>query len=87
MTFRLRDGIDEADMLAADKRVQEEFAPFQYGFVRRTTARGADDTWIVVTLWYEIDNARAAADQRDDVKDAFLALIDDVEIAHYETLD
>src|SRR5262245_44247260 len=50
MTFRLRDGADEAGFRAADQRLQTEFAYQQPGLLRRTTATG-DDGWIVVDLW------------------------------------
>jgi hypothetical protein len=85
-TFRLREGVSEEDFLAADKLMQEEFAYQQYGILRRTTARGLDGRWIVVTLWYELDNARAAADKLSPVKYTFLDLIEQIETAHYETL-
>lgn len=50
-TFRLKAGADEKAFLRADARVQTEFAPFQPGFIRRTTARGADGDWLVLVLW------------------------------------
>jgi hypothetical protein len=56
MRFRLPPGADEAAFLAADRRVQEEFAYHQPGLLRRTTARGQDGGWIVIDLW------RSAAD-------------------------
>lgn len=58
-TFRLADGVTEDQFLEADRRVQQEFAPFQEGFARRTTARDGD-TWLIETLWYSADHAEAA---------------------------
>ena len=86
-TFRLREGVSDEDFLAADKRMQEEFAYLQYGLLRRTTARGTDGEWIVVTLWYELDNACAAADALSPIKYGFLDLIEHVQTARYETLE
>jgi hypothetical protein len=86
-TFRLREGVSEEDFFAADKRMQQEFAYQQYGLLRRTTARGTDGTWIVVSLWYELDNARAAADRLSPIKYAFADLIEQVDTQRYETLD
>lgn len=86
-TFRLREGVSEEDFLAADKALQEGFAYLQEGILRRTTARGIDGDWIVVTLWYSIDNARAYADTLHPLKYGFLDLIEHVEIRRYETLD
>ena len=45
MTFRLRLGVDEAEFLGVDKRLQSEFAYQQPGLVRRTTARSDDGAW------------------------------------------
>jgi hypothetical protein len=90
-TFRLVPGASEADFLAADTRVQTEFAPFQPGFVRRTTARGEDGGWLVLTLWASratADGAQQAADA-DPAGSAFAALIqpDSRRVERYETLD
>lgn len=77
-TFRLADGVDEAAFLDLDARVQTEFASFQPGFVRRTTARGDDGRWVVVTLWGSVGDADACAAQAGDdaAGAAFLAAID-----------
>jgi hypothetical protein len=48
--FQLRDGADEDAFLAADKEAQSELSPAR-GFVRRTTARGENGNWLVLTFW------------------------------------
>ncbi len=75
-TFRLAAGADEADLLDADRRVQTEVAPFQLGFIRRTTARHGDGRWLVETLWFDEACATAAAAERSTAADALAALID-----------
>jgi len=82
-TFRLAAGADEAAFLAADKRVQEAVSSLE-GFVRRTTARGADGEWLVLSFWWGSSYADAAP-----VDDGFAALIDpsSVDRRRYETLD
>lgn len=87
-TFRLVEGADEAEFLVADKAMQEEFAPFQVGFVRRTTAR-AEDTWLVETFWYETANADAALAADHPVVAAFDAFVDlDTQhVARFATLE
>jgi hypothetical protein len=77
-TFRLAAGVDEADFLDADKRMQTEFIPNHEGFVRRTTARGADDEWAVVTLWGSAADADRSAElaAAHAAASAFTALID-----------
>ena len=75
-TFRLADGVDEAAFLAADRRVQHEVAPFQEGFVRRTTARHDDGRWLVETRWYDRRCAEAAAAGGGEAAAALAALVD-----------
>ena len=83
MTFRLTAGADEAAFLAADYRVQTEFIPNLPGFVRRTTARGSEGDWLVVTLWRteaDADGAAALEDGHDAVN-AFVSFVDANSIA------
>jgi hypothetical protein len=91
MTFRLREGVAEADFLAADGRVQTEFAYHQSGMVRRTTARGQDGDWVVVDLWRSAADADACLDgwHRDPAPRAFMALVDEgtVRVQRFQTLD
>ena len=75
-TFRLSSGADEAAFLAADRRVQTEVAPFQEGFIRRTTARGADGRWLVETLWYDLACADAARADASPASEALDSLVD-----------
>jgi hypothetical protein len=91
MRFRLPPGADEAAFLAADRRIQEEFAYHQPGLLRRTTARGQDGGWIVIDLWRSAADADAC-DVRweaDPVTQAFMALLDrsSVTTERYDQLD
>ena len=91
MTFRLKDGADEAAFLLADKRLQAEFAYQQPGLARRTTARGDDGQWIVIDLWRSADDADACARRwdTDPIVAEFMALVDgpSVVTSRYDTLD
>ena len=91
MRFRLPPGASEAAFLAADRRVQEEFAYRQPGLLRRTTARGQDGGWIVIDLWRSAADADAcdARWEADPVTQAFMALLDrsSVTTERYEQLD
>jgi hypothetical protein len=94
MTFRLKDGADEAAFLALDKRVQTEFAYQQPGLVRRTTARGTGKTsgeWIVVDLWRSDEDADACAARwdTDDLVQELLAFVDasTIDVRRYADLD
>ena len=75
-TFRLAAGAEEGALLEADRRVQTEVAPFQHGFIRRTTARHTDGRWLVETLWYDDACASAAAEEASPAADALAALIE-----------
>lgn len=83
MRFRLRPGSDEAAFLAADRRVQEDFAYQQPGLLRRTTARGTDGNWIVIDLWRSAADADAcdARWEHDRVAQEFMALVDQSSVA------
>lgn len=78
MRFRLAPGSDEADFIAADRRLQQEFAYQQPGLLRRTTARGAGGGWIVIDLWRSAADADACAARwdSDPAVGAFMALVD-----------
>lgn len=88
-TFRLAHGITEDEFLERDRRVQTEFSMFQYGFVRRTTARGADGEWLVESMWWFAENAEAAYTSDDPAVVALRATIDrpSESVRRYETLD
>ena len=58
-TFKLVDGISTEEFLAIDARFQEDFAYQQKGFLRRTTARSDDGTWLVMNLWDSLESAEA----------------------------
>ena len=78
LVFSLVEGADEAGFLAADKRVQTEFAYQQPGLLRRTTARGKNDSWAVLDIW----SSEQAADEcsrrweGDPVAQEFMAFVD-----------
>ncbi|HVF31962.1 MAG TPA: hypothetical protein VM933_02895 [Acidimicrobiales bacterium] len=59
LTFRPREGVTEAELRAAERRVYEDFAMQQAGMVRRTTAVSADGEWLVVQLWGDAASADA----------------------------
>jgi hypothetical protein len=91
MRFRLPPGADEGAFLAADRRVQEEFACQQPGLLRRTTARGEDGAWIVIDLWRSAADADAcdARWERDEVTQGFMARLDRASVTteRYQELD
>ena len=67
MTFALRPDADEQAFLAADRRVQVEFAYHQPGLLRRTTARDSAGSWIVIDLWRSAVDADAMGECWDSV--------------------
>lgn len=77
-TFRLTSGADVDGFLDADRRVQTELMLGKPTFLRRTTARGGDGDWIVVTIWgsgADADSARARLDDEPSHA-AFMAHVD-----------
>jgi hypothetical protein len=91
MRFRLPPGADEAAFLAADRRIQEEFIYQQSGLLRRTTARGEDDGWLVMVHWRSSSDADAAEAQgeRNELARAFWALLDSssISVERFQELD
>lgn len=57
--LRLRDGIEEADFLCRNHRVETEYMARQPGFLSRETARSADGEWLVVVHWASKEAAEA----------------------------
>ena len=91
LRFKLVPGVDEADFLAADKRLQAEFAYQQPGLLRRTTARGAEGEWVVIDLWRTWADADRC-DERwggDEVSAHFQTLVDrsTMQVHRYNELD
>ena len=89
-TFRLREGVDEADFRRADEAAQA-FFHLQPGLLRRTTARDiANGEWLVAILWASWGQADAAADAaRDDASmQAYESMIDpaSVQVRRFESL-
>lgn len=90
-TFRLADGVDEAEFLVADARVQAEFSYQQPGLVRRTVARGERGEWLMLVMWGSPEeSARALVASRDDpATRAMNALIDpsSIDVKRFVTLE
>jgi hypothetical protein len=88
-TFGLSAGADEAAFLEADARVQVEFFHRQPGMLSRTTARGPDGEWLVMTLWGAEADADASVGRAGDSEPArsFAALIESPATRRYRTLD
>src|SRR4051794_35326789 len=60
-TFRVREGVGDAELLEADERVRTGVLYAQPGLVRATTARGDNGEWIVIVLWASPGDADAGA--------------------------
>ncbi len=93
LTFKLRDAADEEAFLAADKRVQAEFAYQQPGLMRRTTARAGsrDEGWAVIDLWKSDADADACEARwgQDQPTQEFMSFVEpgSVRSARYYELD
>ncbi len=89
--FLLIDGADPESFIAADQRAQMDFFYQQPGLVRRTTARGRDGRWAVITLWGSEEEADACARNStgDEAYESFMSFIDEssVEVTRYFGLE
>ncbi len=86
-----RPAVDEEAFLAADRQAQTDYFYGRPGLIRRTTAKGHDGDWTVVTLWASEEDATAAmaGAASDPAARAFLAALDpaSVRVERYQTLD
>jgi hypothetical protein len=78
-TFRLAAGVDEPTFLAADAEAQAR-AHLARGIVRRTTARGGDGRWLVLSFWYDAECADGAGD------DGLAELVSDERVERYDDI-
>ena len=87
-TFVLRSDVDESAFLRDDERLQHALHTHP-GLVRRTTARGANGEWSVITLWHTDGLADDAATTHASPVGAFRAHIDEASVRtrRYESLD
>ncbi len=89
--FRLVAGADEASFISADERVQMDFFYQQQGLVRRTTARGENGRFAVITLWGSPEDAEACARNSigDEAYEAFASFIEpsSIEVKRYFGLE
>ena len=78
LTFRLAPDATEEAFLEADRQVQQALIPNQPGFARRTTARGPDGEWLVMTVWWSAEAADAFDRlwETDEVARGFRRLIE-----------
>jgi hypothetical protein len=78
MHFRVLAGISDDEFLAADHRLQTEFAYQQPGMLRRTTARDQHGEWLVIDHWRSAADADACADRwdHDTIAQSFMQLVD-----------
>ena len=90
MQFRLMDGTDADEFLAADRRLQEEFAYHQPGLLRRTTAQSNDGEWVVIDHWQTAADADACSERwaHDAIAQTFMRHIDLswIRVQRYTTL-
>jgi hypothetical protein len=78
MQFRLLPGVGEETFLAADQRLQTEFAYQQRGLLRRTTAHDRHGDWLVIDHWRAEADADACAErwEHDPLALSFMNLVD-----------
>ena len=90
MLFRLRAETSENDFLAADRRLQTDFAYRQPGLLRRTTARSNNGEWLVIDYWRRDADADTCAEhwEQDRIAQAFMDLIDrtSVRVERFRTI-
>ena len=79
--FRLKDGVEVDDFLAAAARVAIDYQPHQPGYLAgsRRTRRSSDGTWSVTVDWasrQDAEASKAAFGMAGEVTAAFVAALD-----------
>ena len=89
LTFGLAPGVEDNVFLEVDRRMQTEVIYQQPGLLRRTTARGDDGSWLVVTLWESMSAFEASAGEANAIKLGYLGLLDPASVvaAYFTTID
>ncbi len=59
--FTLREGVDEAQLIAASEALQSGFLAQQRGFIRRELLKGQNGQWVDLVIWEGKDAADEAA--------------------------
>jgi hypothetical protein len=57
--FTLREGVDEAAMLAASERLEREFLAGAPGYLGRSVSRTDDGRWADIVLWRSAEDVAA----------------------------
>ena len=85
---RLKDGVSEAEMLAASDRFQTEFVSHQPGIMRRVLAAGGDGRYADIVFFADKASIGAvmAAEQHNDACHHFMAMWDEPEISMWRVL-
>jgi hypothetical protein len=76
--FRLRPGVDEAELLQISEQLQRDFLLRQPGFLRRELIKGSERGYVDLVWWDSFASAQAAAKQAAESRacKAYLALMD-----------
>ncbi|MEM6439154.1 MAG: hypothetical protein AAF763_05575 [Pseudomonadota bacterium] len=77
VAFALRDGVDEAEFLAAAEEISR-WAVRQQGFEYRCLTRGADGRWLDLRFWSSREAAERARERltRQEGRGPFMRMID-----------
>lgn len=88
MSYNLAAGVDDATFVAADHRVQTEYAIKQPGLLRRTTAHCSDGSWVTVIHWASEKDEEAAGELwgLDEATTVFGTLLDNAVTKMYEAV-
>jgi len=57
--FKLRAGLEDADFIKRNQKVENEYMALRPGFRSRETSRSADGEWLVIVHWATEEDAKA----------------------------
>lgn len=78
ITFKLKEGADEAKFMRENDVVAKEYTPKQPGYISRELGKGDDGEWVVVVHWEDNESAEASMKifPNDPTAQEFISLMD-----------
>ena len=59
-TFQLKQGVTPAEFAVVDKAMENDYIAKQHGFVKRESAVGPNNEWLVIVHWKSLKDADAS---------------------------
>lgn len=90
VTYKIKDGANDADFLKVAAEMEKHFAKKQRGFIKRTFAKTEGNEWVDVIYWKTMDDAMKASEaaMKSPVCAPMFGMLDEasVKMSHFEVI-